>query len=149
MTAPADTPQRCEHGLLNCSRCRWLHGRPAGLPHTAPTAQADSGEPGAVQPAYWPFSTWVAHRPFVSHGRHAQDYGEYRHAAGRTAERERLLRLDTPWPTQSFVHILTEAARHLLLDHSCDKHGYESVAHAINAADEWLCGLDAARKGEK
>jgi hypothetical protein len=51
--------------------------------------------------------------------------------------RESLL-LDQPWPLPDVVAKLVDAARHLLKDHACDRHGYEAVTAAADAGEAWL-----------
>lgn len=46
--------------------------------------------------------------------------------------------IDRPWPPSDFVRRLADAADHLMLDHACDAHGYESVCAARDAARAWL-----------
>jgi hypothetical protein len=45
---------------------------------------------------------------------------------------------DRPWPVVRIVERLADAADHLMRDHDCDAHGYESVCAARDAAREWL-----------
>lgn len=44
----------------------------------------------------------------------------------------------TPWPLADFVKRLADGADHLLNDHACDAHGYESLNAARDAARAWL-----------
>lgn len=46
--------------------------------------------------------------------------------------------LGSPWPPRDVVAKLVGAVDHLLKDHACDAHGYESVMQARDAATTWL-----------
>lgn len=73
---------------------------------------------------------------------HGPSLGRALALGGYTAAIERLatlLREDQPWPLVDIVAKLVEAAEHLLrAPHDCDCLGWESFAHAQQAAREWL-----------
>jgi hypothetical protein len=53
----------------------------------------------------------------------------------------------TPWPIYSVLQKLADAADHLLRGHGCDRHGYEEVEAARDAAREILAatGIESGR----
>lgn len=53
----------------------------------------------------------------------------------------RLLALATPWPVQDVLAKLADAADHLLNYHDCDRHGYEGVVAARDAARTIVAAL--------
>jgi hypothetical protein len=67
--------------------------------------------------------------------------------AARAEGRREGMALDQPWPVPDMLARLADAADHLLTVHSCDRHGYEGVQHAIVAARAWLEARLAAPKG--
>ena len=52
--------------------------------------------------------------------------------------RPEMLVNNRPWPPHEFVERLVAAADHLLRDHGCDAHGYNSISNAVAAARSWL-----------
>lgn len=52
-----------------------------------------------------------------------------------------LLRLSEPWSLLSILETLAEAADHLLTVHDCDRHGWEGVSHARDAARSVVAAL--------
>jgi hypothetical protein len=50
---------------------------------------------------------------------------------------------DQPWPVAQIVERLADAADHLMRDHDCDAHGYESVCAARDAGRAWLAARAA------
>jgi len=58
--------------------------------------------------------------------------------------RDEVLGRDLPWTVQQCLSWLADSADHLLRDHNCDRHGYESIGAARDAAMEHLTrlGLD-------
>lgn len=78
---------------------------------------------------------------------HSQDLVERDSAlwdAARSEEREKCLHTGKPWPIADVVNVLAGAARHLMLEHDCDRHGYERVMAAVEAAEVWLLERDSA-----
>lgn len=73
--------------------------------------------------------------------------------AAATAREERdalqsVWAMDTPYPLHDVLRILADAADHLLNDHNCDTHGYETITASRNAAREIL-RLIRARGGDR
>lgn len=46
------------------------------------------------------------------------------------------LGLDGPWPLRALVDRLARGCIHLLNDHDCDAHGYETLVDAVTEADQ-------------
>ncbi len=68
--------------------------------------------------------------------------------AERDALQERvgkMLRSDTPWPLESVLTKLIDAADHLMHGHACDRHGHETVVYAVDSARKILAELRIAR----
>lgn len=57
--------------------------------------------------------------------------------------------LDRPRPLHDIVRTLADAVDHLLADHACAAHGYESVAAARDAARSWLIDFDECTTTER
>jgi len=45
---------------------------------------------------------------------------------------------DTPWPLRDVLIRLVAGADHLLVDHNCDQHGYETLMGARDSAKRIL-----------
>lgn len=63
------------------------------------------------------------------------------------AELKTALGMAEAWPILDVLDRLSSAATHLLKDHGCDKHGWESVDHARIWADEYVKRLTKLLRG--
>lgn len=68
--------------------------------------------------------------------------GEYER--GWNECREAVTGQGEPWPLLDVLDRLARASEHLLKDHGCDKHGWESVDHARRWADEYVKRIERA-----
>lgn len=64
-------------------------------------------------------------------------------------QRDEILRLGSPYPLTSILEILPVAINHLLGDHGCDHHGYETWMAASQAAIDLRSELDQIMENGK
>ena len=64
-------------------------------------------------------------------------------------QRDEILRLGSPYPLTSILEILPVAINHLLGDHGCDHHGYETWMAASQAAVDLRSNLEQLMEGNK
>jgi len=62
--------------------------------------------------------------------------------AAERARIDALTRYDRVWPLRDVLLCLQKATSHLMVDHSCDAHGYESICAAADVVPELLRALD-------
>jgi hypothetical protein len=64
-------------------------------------------------------------------------------------QRDEILRLGSPYPLASILEILPVAMNHLLSDHGCDHHGYETWMAASQAAVDLRSNLEQPMEDNK
>ncbi len=63
------------------------------------------------------------------------------------ADAAAIVGMDSPWPLRDVLVNLAKAVDHLLQDHACDAHGYESVVAARAEVARYVGMIDLARAG--